>query len=84
MRVIQKYTKFANFASVFFLCILQYFVTKLGNFTNFNVLCLAVVIDFGVFCYRKIQYKRVMVHCLESEISIQCSTKFAIFYFIFY
>ena len=43
--------------------ILQYFATKLGNFTNFNMLFLAVVKDFDFFAKMKIQFKRGMVHC---------------------
>ena len=42
--------------------ILQYFATKLGNFTNFNMLFLAVVKDFDFFAKMKIQFKRGMVH----------------------
>ena len=43
--VIQKYKKFANFASVYFPCF-TIFATKLGSFTNFNMLFLAAVKDF--------------------------------------
>ena len=42
--------------------ILQYFATKLGNFTNFKMLFLAVVNDFAFFAKMKIQFKRGMVH----------------------
>ena len=43
--------------------ILQYFATKLGNFTNFKMLFLAVVRDFAFFFGKmKIQFKRGMVH----------------------
>ena len=58
--VIQKCTKFANFASVYF----PYFTTfrQLGSFTNFNMLFLAVVKDFAFFAKMKIQFKRRMVH----------------------
>ena len=59
--VIQKYTKFANFASVYF-HVLQYFASKLGSFTNFNMLFLTVVEDFDFFAKMKIQFKRGMVH----------------------
>ena len=37
-RVIQKYTKLANFTLVIFFDILQYFATKLHNFTKFRKL----------------------------------------------
>ena len=60
--VIQKCTKFANFASVYF----PYFTTfrhQTWQFTNFNMLFLAVV-DFDFFAKMKIQLKRGMVHCL--------------------
>ena len=40
--------------------ILQHFATKLGNFTNFNMLFLAVVKDFDFFAKMKIQFKRGM------------------------
>ena len=53
--VIQKCTKFAIF------CILQHFPTKLGNFTNFDILFLTVVKDFDFFAKMKIQFKRGMV-----------------------
>ena len=43
---------------------LQHFATKLGNFTNFDMLFLAVVKDFDFFAKMKIQFKRGMVHCL--------------------
>ena len=59
--VIRKCTKFANFASVYFR-ILQHFATKLGSFTNFYMLLLAVVKDFDFFAKMKIQFKRGMVH----------------------
>ena len=42
--------------------ILQHFATKLGNFTNSNMLFLAVVKDFDFFTKMKIQFKRGMVH----------------------
>ena len=42
--------------------VLQYFATKLGSFTNFNMLFLAVVKDFDFFAKMKIQFKRGMVH----------------------
>ena len=42
--------------------ILQHFATKLGNFTNFNMLFLAVVKDFVFFAKMKIQFKRGMDH----------------------
>ena len=42
--------------------VLQYFVTKLGSFTNFNMLFLASVKDFDFFAKMKIQFKRGMVH----------------------
>ena len=42
--------------------ILQHFATKLGNFTNFDMLFLAVVKDFDFFAKMKIQFKRGMVH----------------------
>ena len=59
--VIQKCTKFANFASVYFPYFTT-FATKLGNFTNFNMLFLAVVKDLDFFAKMKIQFKRGMVH----------------------
>ena len=59
--VIQKYTKFANFASVYFFRILQHFATKLGNFTDFKMLFLAVVKGFILFAKMKIQFKRGIV-----------------------
>ena len=43
-------------------CILQHFATKLGSFTNFDMLFLAVVKDFDFFVKIKIQFKRGMVH----------------------
>ena len=42
--------------------VLQYFATKLGNFTNFKMLFLAVVKDFALFAKMKIQFKRGIVH----------------------
>ena len=42
---------------------LQYFATKLGSFTNFNMLFVAVVKDFDFFAKMKIHFKRGMVHC---------------------
>ena len=42
--------------------VLQYFATKLGNFTNFNMLFLAAVKDFDFFAKMNIQFKRGMVH----------------------
>ena len=42
--------------------VLQYFATKLGSFTNFNMFFLAVVKDFDFFAKMKIQFKRGMVH----------------------
>ena len=44
--------------------ILKYFATKLGNFTNFKMLflALAVVKDFAFFAKMKIQFKRGTVH----------------------
>ena len=41
--------------------ILHHFATKLGNFTNFKMLFLAVVKDFAFFAKMKIQFKRGMV-----------------------
>ena len=38
-----------------FFNVLQYFATKLGNFTNFNMLFLAVVKDFDFFAKMKIR-----------------------------
>jgi hypothetical protein len=52
-RVIQINTKFANFAGYIFR-ILQQFATKLCNFTNFNMLFLAVVMDFVLLALIKI------------------------------
>ena len=43
--------------------VLQYFATKRGSFTNFNMLFLVVVKDFDFFAKMKIQFKRGMVHC---------------------
>ena len=43
-------------------CTLQYFVTKLGDFTNFKMPFLAVVKDFILFAKMRIQSKRVMVY----------------------
>ncbi len=34
--------------------ILQHFATKLGNFTNFKMLFLVVVVDFVLLAYNKI------------------------------
>ena len=65
--VIQKYTKFANFASVY---VLKYFATKLGNFTNLDMLFLAVVKDFDFLAKMKIQFKRGMVHCNSTVLCI--------------
>ena len=42
--------------------VLQYFATKLGNFTNFDTLFLVLVKDFDFFAKMKIQFKRGMVH----------------------
>ena len=42
--------------------VLQYFATKLGRFTNFNMLFRASVKDFDFFAKMKIQFKRGMVH----------------------
>ena len=56
--VIQKYTKFF----IQNRRISQYFATKLGNFTNFKMLFLAVIKDFAFFAKMKIQFKRGMVH----------------------
>ena len=44
------------------------FATKLGNFTNFNMLFLAVVKDFDFFAKMKIHFKRGMVHSWEGHI----------------
>ena len=52
---------FKNFASVYF----PYFTTfrhQTWQFTNFNMLFLAVVKDFDFFAKMKIQFKRGMVH----------------------
>jgi hypothetical protein len=38
--------KFADFAGLYIFRILQHFAAKLCNFTNFNMLFLAVVMDF--------------------------------------
>ena len=43
--VIQKYTKFVNFAGLYFLYILKYFATKLNNCMTFRKLFPAVLID---------------------------------------
>ena len=59
--VIQKYTKFAN-SQAYIFRILQHFATKLGNFTNFNMLFLAVVKDFDFVAKMMIQFKRGIVH----------------------
>ena len=64
--VIQKYTKFANFASVYFPCF-TIFRHQLGSFTNFNMLFLPVVKDFDFFAKMKIQFKRGMVHCFNQS-----------------
>ena len=64
MFVTQKYTKFANFASVYF-PILPHFATKLSNFTNFKMLILAVVKDFVLFAEMRIPSKMGMVYCLK-------------------
>ena len=45
-RVIQIYTKFANFCKVRFSVYLRHLTTKLCNFTKFKMLFLAVPIDF--------------------------------------
>jgi hypothetical protein len=45
LRVIEITTKFANFAWLYFR-ILQHFAARLCNFTNLNMLFLAVVMDF--------------------------------------
>ena len=63
--VIQKYTKFVNLQAYIF-HVLQYFATKLGSFTNFNMLFLALVKDFDFFAKMKIQFKRGMVHYWEN------------------
>ena len=49
----------------YILRILQFFATKLGNFTNFKMLFLAVLKDFAFFANLKIQFKRGMVHYLK-------------------
>ena len=51
--------------------ILQHFGTKLGNFTIFNMLFLAVVKDFDFFAKMKIQFKRGMVHWRQSSHCLQ-------------
>ena len=38
--------------------ILQYFATKLGSFTNFKMLFVAVVTDFVLFTKMRSQFKR--------------------------
>ena len=48
--------------------ILQHLATKLANFTNFNMLFLAVVKDFDFFAKMNIQFRRGMVHCLGSSL----------------
>ena len=46
-RVLQKYTKFANFTWLDYIChILRYFSTKLHNFTKFRMLFPAVLMNF--------------------------------------
>ena len=64
--VIQKYTNFQT-SQAYIFRILQHFATKRGNFTNFNMLFLAVVKDFDFFAKMQIQFKRGMVHCLEVQ-----------------
>ena len=54
-------------SQAFIFHVLQHFATKLGNFTNFNMLFLAVVKDFDFFAKMKIQFKRGMVHCTIFE-----------------
>ena len=44
-------------------CILQYFATKLGNFTNFKMLFQVVVIDFIPFDKNKLPLNWRMIHC---------------------
>jgi hypothetical protein len=48
--VMQINTKFANFAGLYF----PHFVTELCKFTNFNMLFLAVVMDFVLLAQIKI------------------------------
>ena len=47
--VIQKYTNLQTLQAYIF-HVLQYSATKLGSFTNFDMLFLAAVKDFDFFC----------------------------------
>jgi hypothetical protein len=47
-------TKFANFEGLYFPHFTTFFAAKLYNFTNFNMLFLAVVMDFVLLAYIKI------------------------------
>ena len=55
--------------------ILQSFATKLGNFTNFKMLFLAVVKYFAFFAKMKIQFKRGIVHSLQLNILNACDAE---------
>ena len=65
--VIQKYTKLANFASVYFPC---FTIFRHQTFTNFNMLFLASVKGFDIFAKMKIQFKRGMVNSRKASSNI--------------
>ena len=48
------YTKFTNFAKLYFPCQLQHFATKLGNSTNFGMFFLNVPKDFVLLLTLKV------------------------------
>ena len=60
-----KVYKICKLCKRIFCIFLQHFATKLGNFTNFDILFLAVARDFDFLAKMKIRFKRGMVHCLK-------------------
>ena len=60
-----KTYKICKFCKLTFFLSLQYFATKLGNFTNLKMLFLAVVKDLVIFAKIRIQCKREMVYCAD-------------------
>ena len=68
--VIQKYTKFANFARLYIFHILQRFATKLCNFTNFTMLFNTAVMNFPISTFFKILFIMEMVRSRKTKTMI--------------
>ena len=65
--VIQKYTVQNLHDYTFYMYNLQYFATKLCNFTDFKMLSLAVVTGFVLHVYIKLKSKAKIVHHLRVQ-----------------